>query len=89
MRKVNVHKVPLAHFAGNPFNIVFYDGAGVYYFHKHMIKFIESVHSSEANFLLQAVLSDLKDPSNIVGCRALGLIDKVVTGPFWRKLVES
>ena len=89
MRKVGVHKVPLAHFVGNRFNIIFYDGAGVYYLHDHMIKFIESVHGTQANLLLQAVLSDLKDPSNIVGCRALGLIDKVVTGPLWRKLMES
>ena len=66
MKKIEIHKVPLAHFAGNRFNIVFYDGAGVYYLHNHMIKFIESVNGSEANFLLQAVLSDLKDPSNIV-----------------------
>ncbi len=27
--------------------------------------------------------------SNLAGCRALGLIDKVVSGPLWRKLVES
>ena len=64
MRKVGVHKVPLAHFVGNRFNIIFYDGAGVYYLHDHMIKFIESVHGTQANLLLQAVLSDLKDPSN-------------------------
>ena len=25
----------------------------------------------------------------ISGCRALGLIDKIVTGPLWRKSVES
>ena len=38
---------------------------------------------------LQAVLADLRDPVCIAGCRALGLIDKVVTGPLWRKLSES
>ena len=25
----------------------------------------------------------------IAGCRALGLIDKIVTGPLWRRLEES
>ena len=89
MRKLGVHKIPLAHFVGNRFNIIFYDGGGVYYLRDQMIKFIESVHGKEANRLLQAVLSDLKDPVNIAGCRALGLIDKVVTGPLWRKVVES
>ena len=54
-----------------------------------MIKFIESVHGGQANRLLQAVLADLRNPVYIAGCRALGLIDKVVTGPLWRKLRES
>ena len=53
------------------------------------MNFIESVHGGQANHLLQAVLADLKDPMYIAGCRALGLIDKVVTGPLWRKLRES
>ena len=84
-----MHKIPLAQFVGNRFNIIFYDAAGVFYLCDHMIRFIESVHGKEANRLLQAILSDLKDPVNIAGCRALGLIDKVVTGPLWRKLVET
>ena len=87
MMKLSVHKIPLAHFVGNCFNIIFYDGGGIYYLRDQMIKFIESVHGKEANRLLQPVLSDLKDPNNIAGCRALCLINKVVTGPLWRKLV--
>ena len=52
-----------------------------------MITFIESVHGNHANRLLQAVLADL-NPVYVAGCRALGLIDKVVTGPLWRKLKD-
>ena len=89
MRKQGIHKIPLAQFVGNRFNIIFYDAAGVHYLRDHMIKFIQTVHGKEANRLLQAVLSDLRNPTNLAGCRALGLIDKVVTGPLWRKLVES
>ena len=40
------------------------------------------------NRLLQAVLEDITNPVNIAGCKALGLIDKHVTGPLWR-LLES
>ena len=54
-----------------------------------MIKFIESVHGKNANHLLESVLKDLKTPALIAGCRALGLIDKIITGPLWRKLEES
>ena len=88
LKKHNIQKIPLAHFVGNRFNILFYDAAGVYYLQSHMITFIESVHGNHANRLLQAVLADLKNPVYMAGCRALGLIDKVVTGPLWRKLKD-
>ena len=84
-----IDKIPLARFIGNRFNILFYDAAGVYYLHSHMISFIETVHGHQANRLLQAVLADLRNPVYITGCRALGLIDKVITGPLWRKMMES
>ena len=89
LRKEGIHKIPLAQFVGNRFNILFYDAAGVYYLQSHMVKFIESAHGGQENRLLQAVLADLRDPVCIADCRALGLIDKVVTGPLWRKLSES
>ena len=54
-----------------------------------MLSFIQSVHGTQANRLLQAVFADLSDPLCISGCRALGLIDKLVTGPLWRRLSES
>ena len=85
----DIHKIPLAHFVGNRFNILFYDAAGVYFLQDHMIQFINEVHSVQANRLLQSVRTDLTNPCYIVGCRALGLIDKIITGPLWRKLRES
>ena len=54
-----------------------------------MKEFIETVHGKQANRLLQCVLNDLTTPAYISGCRALGLIDKIITGPLWRKLEES
>ena len=89
LQRHGIHKVPLAAFIGNRFNILFYDAAGVYYLKNHMIEYIESAHGQQANRLLQSVLDDLKQSVYISGCRALGLIDKVVTGPLWRKLEES
>ena len=54
-----------------------------------MIQLIESVHGMQANQLLQSFLRDLKNPCLIAGCRALGLIDKIVTRPLWKKLVSK
>ena len=81
--------MPLAQFVGNRFNILFYDSAGVFYLRTHIEKFIESAHGNNANLLLKSVLRDLKNPLFISGCRALGLVDKVITGPLWRKIQES
>ena len=89
LKQHNIQKIPLAHFIGNRFNILFYDAARVYYLQSHMITFIENIHGSQANRLLLAVLADLKNPVYMAGCRALGLVDKVITGPLWRKLKES
>ena len=84
-----IHKIPLAQFVGNCFNILFYDAAGFYFLRDEMIQFVGEIHGTQANRLLQSVRADLKNPCYIVGCRALGLIDKIVTGPIWRKLKES
>ena len=89
LRGKGIHKVPPAHFVGNRFNILFYDAAGVYFLQDHMIQFIDEVHGVQANRLLQAVRADLNNPVYIVGCRVLGLLDKIITGPLWRKLRES
>ena len=89
LRKQGLSNIPLAQFVGNRFNILFYDAAGVFFLRNHMQLFIESVHGKDANLLLKAVLKDLKNPLYIAGCRALGLIDKVITGPLWRKIKDS
>jgi hypothetical protein len=50
---------------------------------------ISHVHKVTPNQLLQAVLGDLRVPQYIAGCKALGLVDKLITGPFWRYIVSS
>ena len=54
-----------------------------------MLHFIDEVHGVQANRLLQSVRADLSNSCYVTGCRALGLMDKIVTGPLWRKLRES
>ena len=36
--------------------------------------------------MLRAVLSDIQVPEYVAGCKALGLVNKVITGPLWRVL---
>ena len=86
LRQRGITKIPLASFVGNRFNILFYDAAGVFYLKSHMLEYLTNYHGTSLNRLLQAVLKDLKSPLLIAGCKALGNIDKLLTGPFWRYL---
>lgn len=80
-------KVPLASFRGNRFNIIFMD-AGILYHLKQAIHDFFTTGLSTGNQLLKAVEADSKVNEYWAACRALGLINKFITGPFWR-LLES
>ncbi|XP_038050668.1 uncharacterized protein LOC119723859 [Patiria miniata] len=76
--------VHLAPFRGNRFNILFHNGAGVYFLYPHLLEFFERV--KDENELMRAVYEDLKVDEYRTGVRALGLMDKIVTGPLWKVL---
>ena len=84
LRDEGVNSMPLASFQGNRFNIIFYDAAGIYFLHEKLKVFLESYGAK--NQLLTAVLADLYEPVFRAGCKALGLINKFITGPLWRIL---
>ena len=88
LRSKGIDKLRLAAFRGSRFNILFYDAAGVFFLKTHMIQSLTTSHGS-LNLLLQSVLTNLNVPQYIAGCRALGIIDKLVTGPLWRHLQLS
>ena len=75
--------VKLTTFRGNRFNVLFWNAACVIYHQQHFNSFFE-VYGTPNN-LLRAVREDLDEIENIAGCRALGIIDKLVIGPYWRK----
>jgi hypothetical protein len=54
------------------------------YFEKYLVQH----HNGPLNALLRFVLNDFHVAKHIAGCKALGIIDKLITGPFWR-LLES
>ena len=76
-------QVKLTSFHGNRFNVLFWNAECVIYHQQHYNSFFE-VYGTPNN-LLRAVQKDLNEIENIAGCRALGIIDKLVTGPYWRK----
>ena len=86
LNDLGFQKDPFIPFRGNRFNVVFYNGGISYFMHQICRNFFENV--KDDNKLLNAVFYDLQVDSFIAGCRALGIISKIVTGPLWR-LLES
>ena len=84
LRTKGVDYLPLATFCGNRFNIVFHDAAGVFFLRDHLASFFEEYGAE--NSLLKAVAADLAEPVYLAGCKALGLINKLLTGPLWHVL---
>lgn len=87
LKRKGIAKNPLIHFRGNRFNVIFANGARVYQLHNHIVDFLQNVWGTP-NRLLKAVLEDASNDNYIAGCKALGLIDKLITGPLWR-ILES
>ena len=79
-------KLYLEHFIGNRFNILFVNAGAVYY-HKDAIQdFVKSW--PDPNNLLKAVNEDCSHELFLAEIRALGIINKIITGPLWR-LIEK
>ena len=78
----NITKNPLVSFRGNRFNILFYDAGALYYISPFIEKFFTEVWQTP-NQLLRAVLAGVKVPEYQAGCKALGLVNKIVTGLLW------
>ena len=60
----------------------------LYYISDFVKSFFQNVWQTP-NQLLRAVYSDIQVPEYLAGCRALGLINKIVTGTLWRLLESS
>ena len=81
--RLSQHTSSLSHFRGNCFSILFHNAAAVYFLRLYTVQFLIQV----PNKLLAAVLSNIQD-FNLAACKALGLVDKYITGPPWR-ILES
>ncbi|KAJ8353653.1 hypothetical protein SKAU_G00212200 [Synaphobranchus kaupii] len=71
-------------FISNRVNILCHNAAAVFYHRHHIVNLIQSLPNP--NQLLRSVTVDAQEKVFLAGVRALGIIDKTVTGPFWRLL---
>ena len=76
----------LISFRGHRFNHLFCVAGAVYHHRHDIMAFLDTW--SDPNDLLKSVAFDIREPAFCSSIRALGIIDKLITGPFWR-LIES
>ena len=72
----------LASFVGNRFNILYYNSSIVYFLKDKIKDFLAGW--SEPNGLLKSVGELISNPFNLACVWALGIVDKILTAPFWR-----
>ena len=79
--------IPLFPFLCNRFNILFVNAAGVYFLYDQLIDFSQRIECNSK--LLDAVYWDLEVLSFKIGSRALGLIEKLITGSLWKIMANE
>ncbi|VDI51116.1 Hypothetical predicted protein [Mytilus galloprovincialis] len=77
----------LVTFHGHRINIAFHDCAAVYFHRNDVLELLQDY--PEPNGLLKSVLFDIKAKVFIAGSRAMGMLDKLVTAPFWKILEQE
>ena len=86
LKEKNMKTLKLTPFRGNRFNILFFNAGQVFFLRETMTDFLKG---HELNRLTRSVLHDLETPIYVAGCKALGLISKLVTTPLWDLLEDK
>jgi len=47
---------------------------------------LANLNQLNSKSIVEAILADVQVPEYIAGCKALGLINKLITGPLWQVL---
>lgn len=74
-------------FLHHRFNVYFVLGGAVYFHRSHLLEFLQKNMKSD-NFLLKSVLEDIGKKVYLAGFRALGMFNKLISGPLWRVIEQ-
>jgi hypothetical protein len=88
LREKGINNVPIMNYRGNRVNTIFHNAAETFYISKHLINYITSSKSTLI-YTQHFILAVLKNDYVTSICRALGIISKKVTWPYWRCAVDS
>ena len=79
--------VPIMNFRGSRFNVCFYNAAGTFFIHKLLLQYLLSLKNS-LNFIQNAIVFFLQNKRFLTILRALGILCKLITEPYWKKTLE-
>lgn len=77
----------LISFRGHRFNHLFYAAGATYHHAQDIQNFLNTW--SDPNELLKSVSFDIREKATLCGIRALGIVNKLITGPLWRIIENS
>ncbi|XP_052705489.1 uncharacterized protein LOC128181218 [Crassostrea angulata] len=87
MKNHGVENIPIVNIRGNRFNVLFYNAAGTFFMHKHILQYFYSLKSSY-NFIQNFIVLCLQNKTFLTLLRALGIICKIITEPYFVKATE-
>ncbi|VDI09992.1 Hypothetical predicted protein [Mytilus galloprovincialis] len=84
IKSQNINRIPIMKLRGNRFNYLFHNSAGTYFLHKHLITYLKTSKST-LNYIQDYIVQALSNDNILAILRALGLISKIFTEPYWKK----
>ena len=85
LRQNNIKSSIIVRYVGNRFHVMFRQAGVLYYLQETLLNYLENVCNSKTT-LRTALIKDLRNNKILLQLRALGLIGKLVTGPWMHKL---
>ncbi|XP_045564007.1 uncharacterized protein isoform X2 [Salmo salar] len=87
-RKGEFDDVPLAPFRGNRIDTLFHNAAGAYSVHEELVEFTTREYLDDNSFLARFA-ADFEVQQFKAGCRALGLISKIIIDPLFKSMGDT
>ena len=88
MRQENIKPSVIVRYVGNRFHVLFHLAGILYILRDKLMLYLENV-SHNTTTLRTALIQDIKKRTIIIELRALGLIEKLVTGPWMKHFYAS
>lgn len=73
---------------GNRFNLLFYNAAGTYFLAPFLIDYIQNSKTT-LNFTVNYIFKALQNDHVLAICRALGIISKIITQPYYERSADE